>query len=196
MPNLRAQSLALAAGHTTSVALTEATLLRIQASQQRLNAYLHVDDAGARRAAGESDARRAQGRSLGPLDGIAFAVKDNIDAAGLPTTAGMATRRGRIASTDAFVVQQRACMGDSGDDRDEHNRPDHHFDQSDKKLAEDGEVFASRNKPCAFRVQRAVCNAKYDPDKNVLVETRFARFGRGHKLFESDHIAKARYCAA
>ena len=104
-------SRALAAGRSTSVAHTEATLQRIAQRQPQLNAYLHVDAAGARQAALQSDARRAQNQCLGPLDGISFAVKDNIDVAGLPTTAGMATRRGRVATEDAFVVQQLRAAG-------------------------------------------------------------------------------------
>jgi aspartyl-tRNA(Asn)/glutamyl-tRNA(Gln) amidotransferase subunit A len=104
--DLTAQSRALARGDTTSVALTEAALAAISARNPQLNACLHVDAEGARRAAAESDARRAAGAARGPLDGLTVAVKDNIDVAGMPTTAGMATRRGRIAAQDAFAVQR------------------------------------------------------------------------------------------
>jgi Asp-tRNA(Asn)/Glu-tRNA(Gln) amidotransferase A subunit family amidase len=103
------QAQALAKGRTTSLQLTDAQLQAIDAS--RLNAYLHVDAAGAIQAARDSDTRRAAGRSLGPLDGIGFAVKDNIDVAGMPTTAGMATRRGRIAAHDAHAVRQLRAAG-------------------------------------------------------------------------------------
>ncbi len=109
--DLTAQSAALARGDTGSAALTEATLAEIARRNPALNAYLHVDAEGARRAALESDARRAAGRTRGPLDGLGFALKDNIDAAGLPTTAGMATRQGRIALQDAFVVQRLRAAG-------------------------------------------------------------------------------------
>jgi aspartyl-tRNA(Asn)/glutamyl-tRNA(Gln) amidotransferase subunit A len=102
--DLTAQAAALAAGATSSAALTEATLARIAARNPALNAYLHVDAAGARAAAAASDARRAAGQARGPLDGLTLGVKDNLDVAGLPTTAGMATRRGRVAADDAFVV--------------------------------------------------------------------------------------------
>ena len=46
-----------------------------------------------------------------PLWGIPFAVKDNIDVAGMPTTAGMATRSDRIAMQDAFVVRRLRAAG-------------------------------------------------------------------------------------
>ncbi|MCA1857351.1 amidase [Massilia oculi] len=105
------QGAALAAGHITSVELTRATLARIEQLNPVLNCYLHVDAAGALEAAAAADARRLAGRPLGPLDGLALAVKDNIDVAGMPTTAGMATRRGRIAVADAFTVAGLRAAG-------------------------------------------------------------------------------------
>lgn len=104
--DLTAQSQALARGDTTSTALTAQVLSLFAQRNPQLNAYLHVDAESALRAAARSDARRAAGATLGPLDGLTLAVKDNIDVAGMPTTAGMATRRGRIALADAFVVRR------------------------------------------------------------------------------------------
>ncbi len=60
-------------------------------------------------AASVSDQRRTEGKALHPLDGIPYALKDNIDAAGLVTTAGMATRRERLA--DAAVVSRLRRTG-------------------------------------------------------------------------------------
>lgn len=108
--DLTAQGQALATGRISSVALTQAQLDAI-AARPALNAYLHVDAAGALRAAAQSDARRAAGQLCGPLDGLTLAVKDNIDVAGMPTTAGMATRRDRVAAQDAFAV---ARLRDAG----------------------------------------------------------------------------------
>jgi aspartyl-tRNA(Asn)/glutamyl-tRNA(Gln) amidotransferase subunit A len=109
--DLGAQAAALARGEITSEALTQAALERIAATQTRLNAFLHLSAEAALAAARASDARRSRGASLGPLDGLTLAVKDNIDVAEMPTTAGMATRRGRIAAVDAFVV---ARLRDAG----------------------------------------------------------------------------------
>ena len=109
--DLTAQSHALARGEVTCAVLTAQVLDLITRRNPQLNAYLHVDAEGALRAAALSDARRAAGVTLGPLDGLSVAVKDNIDVAGLPTTAGMATRRGRIAIADAFVVQRLRAAG-------------------------------------------------------------------------------------
>ncbi|MBL8327905.1 MAG: amidase [Rubrivivax sp.] len=106
-----AQADALARSDIRSEALTQALLQRIAATQARYNAFLHVDAQGALAAARASDARRAAGRTASALDGVSLAVKDNIDVAGMPTTAGMATRRGRLATEDAFVVQRLRAAG-------------------------------------------------------------------------------------
>jgi Asp-tRNA(Asn)/Glu-tRNA(Gln) amidotransferase A subunit family amidase len=101
---------ALATGETTSAALTDACLAAIE-RDAGLSAWLHVDADGARRAAAESDARRAEGRTVGRLDGIPLGIKDNFDVAGQPTTAGLAARRGRIAAEDAHVVSKLRGAG-------------------------------------------------------------------------------------
>ena len=111
MQDLSAQSQALARGQCSSAELTAAAIAAIAASQPHLNAFIHLDAPAALLAARQSDARRANKRILGPLDGLTLAVKDNIDVAGMPTSAGMATRRGRLASTDAFVVQRLRAAG-------------------------------------------------------------------------------------
>ncbi len=106
-----AQSAALAAGEISAAALTRATLDAIARDNPTLNCYLHVAADTAMAAAHASDVRRAQGRVIGPLDGIAVAIKDNIDVAGMPTTAGLGLRAGRIAAADAFVVARLRAAG-------------------------------------------------------------------------------------
>jgi amidase len=78
----------IAAGSLTAEELTRAYLARIHRLDPRLHAMIAVN-AHALDEARRSDARRAAGKSLGPLDGIPIVLKDNIDwAGGLPTTAG------------------------------------------------------------------------------------------------------------
>lgn len=72
--------------------LLEQQLAAITASQPAINAYLALDADAARRAADDSDARRKAGTARA-LEGVPIAIKDNIDALGFATTAGMATRR-------------------------------------------------------------------------------------------------------
>ena len=64
----------------------------------------------AHKAAQESDARRSAGELLGPLDGVPFAVKANLDVAGLSTTAGTGVVRD-AANRDADVVAHLRGLG-------------------------------------------------------------------------------------
>lgn len=106
-----AQTAALAAGQVSAAALTRATLDAIARDNPMLNCYLHVAADTAMAAAHAADARRQQGRVIGSLDGITVAIKDNIDVAGMPTTAGIGLRAGRIAATDAFAVARLRAAG-------------------------------------------------------------------------------------
>ena len=78
---------AMASGATTSVALVEAYLDRIATLNPLVNAIRCLAPDALERAAA-LDAERAEGRVRGPLHGVPVLVKDNIDVAGLPTTAG------------------------------------------------------------------------------------------------------------
>src|SRR5690349_19565198 len=77
----------LAAGKTTSVAATQAYIDRINKYDGGLNAVIGIMPDALEQAAA-SDQRRKDGKSFGPMDGIPVLLKDNIDAVGLPTTAG------------------------------------------------------------------------------------------------------------
>src|SRR2546429_6299217 len=93
----------------TSVAITEYYLGRIRALNDRLNAVLAVNRS-ARAQAAASDRRQEEGRPRGPLDGIPVLLKDNVDTAGQPTTAGSrALLPGRPARDAALVSRLRAA---------------------------------------------------------------------------------------
>jgi allophanate hydrolase len=78
---------AYASGAATVGAVVETVLARIEAAGDDHVWIARVDPADLRRRAGELDALdRAEAAKL-PLFGIPFAVKDNIDVAGMPTTA-------------------------------------------------------------------------------------------------------------
>ena len=86
-PSLAALQAAMASGVLSSAALTGFYLQRIDRLNPALHAVITVNlDAPAEAAA--SDAARAAAGPRGPLDGIPVLVKDNVQVAGMPTTAG------------------------------------------------------------------------------------------------------------
>ncbi len=88
----------------TSTDLVRALLARIDALEGKLNAWITVARAEALREAAALDAEAAAGRFRGPLHGVPLAVKDNIDTAGLRTTAASLVFDDRVPPEDAFVV--------------------------------------------------------------------------------------------
>jgi Asp-tRNA(Asn)/Glu-tRNA(Gln) amidotransferase A subunit family amidase len=83
----------------TARQLTEACLARIAVYNPGYNAII-TPNPNALREADEVDRRRAAGEVLGPLAGIPVAVKDTMDVAGLPTTAGWRPLSSRAGGTD------------------------------------------------------------------------------------------------
>jgi amidase len=100
----------------TSEELTKAFLERIATYNPRYNAIIimnptALDDAR------DIDRRRAAGEALGPLAGVPVVIKDTMDMAGLPTTAGwhfLSSKAGGvdlIPETDAPVVARMKAAG-------------------------------------------------------------------------------------
>ncbi len=102
--SIESAAAALRAGRTSSVALVDQALARIDARGAGLNAFITVDADGARRAAREADRERAIGIDRGPLHGIPLSLKDLIDQAGVVTTAASHVLDDRVAADDARVV--------------------------------------------------------------------------------------------
>jgi amidase len=101
----------LESGASTALDLTKFYLARIASLNPRLNAVLATDETGALDAASASDARRAAGRTLGPLDGVPALIKDNIEAVGLPGSAGSRALAGSAPTEDAPVVSRMRAAG-------------------------------------------------------------------------------------
>jgi len=101
----------LTEGARTALELTDFYLDRIDRLNPRLNAVLAVDGEGARSAAAASDARRRDGALAGPLDGVPILVKDNIEAAGLPGTAGSRALLDSPPAADAPLVDRLRRAG-------------------------------------------------------------------------------------
>jgi amidase len=108
-PSLAGLQAAMAAGTLTSAALTGYYLQRIDRLNPALHAVITVNsDAQAEAAA--SDAARAADRPRGPLEGIPVLVKDNIQVAGMPTTAGSPALLS-AEPDDAFLVARLRAAG-------------------------------------------------------------------------------------
>jgi 1-carboxybiuret hydrolase len=103
---------AVAAGETSALAVTDATLAEIKRRNPALNAFTAVTAERARARAQALDDKRKQGRPLGPLAGVPFAAKNLFDIAGLPTLAGSKINRERApAKRDATLIQRLEAAG-------------------------------------------------------------------------------------
>jgi aspartyl-tRNA(Asn)/glutamyl-tRNA(Gln) amidotransferase subunit A len=103
--SLHALSTRLRSRDLLAADLLEECLARID-RRRDLNAFILVLAETARAEAAQADREIAQGRYRGPLHGIPVSLKDLIDVAGVPTTAGSRVRDGHRASSDAPVVRR------------------------------------------------------------------------------------------
>ncbi len=103
---IREAAAALRDGSLTAAALTDAVLARAAATEPAINAYITLTADLARQQAASADEELRAGRDRGPLHGIPVALKDIIDTAGIPTTAGSDFLRDRVPQRDAFVTRK------------------------------------------------------------------------------------------
>jgi aspartyl-tRNA(Asn)/glutamyl-tRNA(Gln) amidotransferase subunit A len=75
-------------GDLKAVDVLDECLATIDAGNERLNAFVHVDADLARRSAETVDAAVARGEDPGPFAGVPIGVKDLEDCAGMPTSHG------------------------------------------------------------------------------------------------------------
>jgi amidase len=104
------ESADLAAHRATSQTLVDDYQARIAALNGEIHAVIGLNPR-AMAAARASDARRSAGGARGPLDGLPILVKDNIDIAGLPTTAGSLALAQNVRGTSATVVRNLSRAG-------------------------------------------------------------------------------------
>jgi amidase len=101
----------IAAREVSSREVVDAHLARIEAVNPVVNAIVRVLADEARAGADEADRKVAAREPLGPLHGVPFTVKENIDFAGLPTTWGVPALAQAIAPQDAPVVERMRAAG-------------------------------------------------------------------------------------
>ncbi|MGE5345808.1 MAG: Asp-tRNA(Asn)/Glu-tRNA(Gln) amidotransferase subunit GatA [Acidithiobacillales bacterium] len=103
-------SAAVRSGAIAAADLAEASLRRVREASEKLGAFLHVAGDEALAAAARVDRRAAAGEEM-PLAGVPLAVKDNINVAGLPSTAGSRILSGFVAPDDATCVERLVKAG-------------------------------------------------------------------------------------
>jgi aspartyl-tRNA(Asn)/glutamyl-tRNA(Gln) amidotransferase subunit A len=101
-----ATAAAIASGAASAVEVTQAHLERISKTDDVLHSFLYLDAEGALAAAAAVDAKRAAGRTLGPLAGVPLALKDVLTQNGIPTTCGSKILEGWRPPYDATVVSR------------------------------------------------------------------------------------------
>ncbi|MEC4167377.1 MULTISPECIES: amidase [unclassified Pseudomonas] len=106
---------ALESGQTTAVELVQAYLARIDTydtpnTPTALNAVV-VRNPQVLTEARASDARRAKGQTLGPLDGIPYTAKDSYLVKGLTAASGSPAFKDLVAYRDAFTIERLRGAG-------------------------------------------------------------------------------------
>ncbi|MFE8915525.1 amidase [Streptomyces globisporus] len=109
--SLAEASRAVRARELSPVELTASVLARIAAVEGRLGAYVTVAADAALAAAVRAEREISASGPRGPLHGIPMALKDLIDAEGIPTTASSHVRAGHVAERDSRVAERLGAAG-------------------------------------------------------------------------------------
>ena len=94
----------LAAGETTSVAITQAVIDRTAAVDGKVKAFLSHDADDALAQAQASDERRTAGKSLGVLDGIPVGIKDTLAVKDQPLRCASKMLENYVSPFDATCI--------------------------------------------------------------------------------------------
>jgi aspartyl-tRNA(Asn)/glutamyl-tRNA(Gln) amidotransferase subunit A len=94
----------LAAGETTSVAITQAVIDRTAAVDDKVKAFLSSDADDALAQAKASDERRAAGKAIGPLDGIPIGIKDTLAVKDQPLRCASKMLENYVSPFDATCI--------------------------------------------------------------------------------------------
>jgi aspartyl-tRNA(Asn)/glutamyl-tRNA(Gln) amidotransferase subunit A len=98
-------------GERRAVEVLDEALAAIAAGNERLGAFVHLDEGLARAAAEAVDAAVAAGHDPGPFAGVPIGVKDLEDCRGMPTSHGSLAfaQRGPVADDSIHVGRLRAA---------------------------------------------------------------------------------------
>jgi aspartyl-tRNA(Asn)/glutamyl-tRNA(Gln) amidotransferase subunit A len=98
-------------GEFTPVDVFESVFSRIEKVNPSINAFVTIDERGARRSAEESAKRWQTGSALGPLDGVPISVKDNIPVRGLRSTWGSNLYSDYVPEIDELPIGRLRAAG-------------------------------------------------------------------------------------
>ena len=103
---------AVSSGRLSALQATEDALARIAQHDRLLNSFTDVTAERARAKARAVDAAISAGKSVGPLAGVPFAVKNLFDVKGLSTRAGSKINRDlKPATRDATLIERLESAG-------------------------------------------------------------------------------------
>ncbi len=91
--------------------LTEAFLARVKKDDGKIHAYLEITSALAQEAAARVDAKIKAGEKIVPLEGVPYAIKDNMLVEGEKCTAASKILQNYVAPYDATVVKKLKSAG-------------------------------------------------------------------------------------
>jgi amidase len=95
----------------SSAELTRLTLERIDRENPSLNAIVNVLREQAMEQARAADEALAQGKHTGPLQGVPITIKDGLEIAGVPTTAGVPAWKDYKPAEDGVIVRRLRKAG-------------------------------------------------------------------------------------
>ena len=99
------------AGEVTVLDAVEASLAALEAQEKKINAFITVDEEGARKRAKEVQEKIDRGELDGPLAGVPIAIKDNICTRGLKTTCASKILYNFVPTYDAQVIENLEAAG-------------------------------------------------------------------------------------
>ena len=113
MDTLSASELArrVAAGDVTARDLVEESIERVRLVNPRINALVADRFDAARAEADAADEAVRRGAELGPFHGVPCTIKETFALTGMPNTAGLVSRIGQPATTDAPTVARVRAAG-------------------------------------------------------------------------------------
>ena len=98
-------------GELKVASLVETFISAIESQEKEIGAWTWFDVEFARKQAKSLDVFRSSGKSIGRLHGIPVGIKDIIDTDGIPTENGSKRDKGRVPTSDAWIVQKLKSEG-------------------------------------------------------------------------------------